>query len=100
LEDLPQEILIRIICGVEHDDLKHLLLVSKSMKEATLIAKQSHFAFSTPRKTLSFPKADEFYSTDNDDIEAAPNAPKQSRLPRNRLTPKKLSAISVALFAA
>ncbi|KAL8460165.1 hypothetical protein ACS0TY_031900 [Phlomoides rotata] len=93
LEDLPQEILIKILCGVEHDDLKKLLFVSKSIKEATLVAKESHFAFSTPKKTVGFQKFDFF----NDSIEI--EAPKQSRVPRRRLSPKKLTDISVALFS-
>ncbi|KAK4485171.1 hypothetical protein RD792_007784 [Penstemon davidsonii] len=97
LENLPQEILIRIICGVEHDDLKRLFFVSKSIREATLIAKQSHFAYNTPKKTLRFAKVDEFGDF-NEEVEA-PNAPKQCRVPRSRLTAKKLADISVALFS-
>ncbi|KAG8385626.1 hypothetical protein BUALT_Bualt03G0064600 [Buddleja alternifolia] len=97
LEDLPQEILIRILCGVEHDDLKRLFFVSKAIREATLIAKQSHFAYSTPRKTVGFPNMVDF--GDFSEVEA-PNAPKQSRVPRSRLSAKKLADISVALFAS
>ncbi|KAL8032711.1 hypothetical protein ABFS82_13G114200 [Erythranthe guttata] len=97
LEDLPQEILIRILCGVEHDDLKTLFFVSKAIREATLVAKQSHFAFNTPSKTVGFQSVDHF--CEFDEIEA-PNAPKQSRVLRSRLTAKKLSDISVALFAS
>ncbi|KAL0407339.1 UNVERIFIED_CONTAM: F-box protein [Sesamum latifolium] len=97
LEDLPQEILIRILCCVEHDDLKRLFFVSRAMREATSIAKKSHFAFSTPRKTLPFPKVDDF--AEFDDVEA-PNAPKQQRVRLSRLSAKKLADISVALFAS
>ncbi|KAL0353155.1 UNVERIFIED_CONTAM: F-box protein [Sesamum angustifolium] len=97
LEDLPQEILIRILCGVEHDDLKRLFFVSKAIREATLIAKQSHFAYSTPRKTVGFQNVE--YFGDFNEVEA-PNAPKHSRVPRYRLTAKKLADISVALFAS
>ncbi|KAL3820599.1 hypothetical protein ACJIZ3_006504 [Penstemon smallii] len=87
LENLPQEILIRILCGVEHDDLKSLYF--------TLIAKQSHFAYNTPRKTLQFAKVEEF-SDFNEKVEA-PNAPK---VLRSKLTAKKLADISVALFSS
>ncbi|XP_057764646.1 F-box protein At1g61340-like [Salvia miltiorrhiza] len=93
LEDLPQEILIRILCGVEHDDLKRLFFVSKAIREASVIAKQSHFAYSTPRKTVGFKSLDELMEME------APNAPKQSRAPRQRLSVKNLADISVALFA-
>ncbi|PIN18576.1 hypothetical protein CDL12_08765 [Handroanthus impetiginosus] len=98
LENLPQEILIRILCGVEHDDLKRLFFVSKAIREATLIAKQTHFAYSTPRKTVGFKNFD-FFGDFNEEVEA-PNAPKQSRIPRRRLSAKKLSEISVSLFAS
>ncbi|XP_022870113.1 F-box protein SKIP27-like [Olea europaea var. sylvestris] len=96
LEALPQDVLIRILCGVEHDDLKRLVLVSKSIRDATLIAKRWHFAYSTPRKTVGFQNVEDM--REFNDIEA-PNAPKQSRVPRSRLSSKKLAAISVALFA-
>lgn len=95
LEHLPQEILITILCGVEHDDLKRLFFVSNAIREATLIAKQSHFAYSTPRKTIGFRNMGT--SEDFNEVEA-PNAPKQSRVPRFRLSKKKLEDISVVLF--
>ncbi|GMP74880.1 hypothetical protein CsSME_00032148 [Camellia sinensis var. sinensis] len=34
LEALPQDILIRILCNVDHDDLKQLFHVSKPIREA------------------------------------------------------------------
>uniref|UniRef100_A0A6N2KPS9 F-box domain-containing protein n=1 Tax=Salix viminalis TaxID=40686 RepID=A0A6N2KPS9_SALVM len=40
LESLPQDILIRVLCGVDHDDLKQLFHVSKVIREATSIAKE------------------------------------------------------------
>lgn len=46
---------------------------------------------------MGFQNFDFFY--ESLDIEA-PNAPKQSRVPRKRLSPKKLSDISVALFGS
>ncbi|CDO99633.1 unnamed protein product [Coffea canephora] len=98
LEALPQDVLIRILCGVEHDDLKRLFFVSKSLREATLIAKQWHFAYSTPRKTLGFPNAIDLENLDEfNEIE---QAPRQVRIPRARLSSKKLADISVALFTS
>ncbi|KAG6594628.1 F-box protein, partial [Cucurbita argyrosperma subsp. sororia] len=97
LETLPQEILIRILCGVDHDDLKQLIRISKTISEATLIAKQWHFAYSTPSKVRAFRSAFEFdNSSDLDEIEA-PNAPTTKRF--RSLNRKKLADISVALFA-
>ncbi|CAI9772860.1 unnamed protein product [Fraxinus pennsylvanica] len=97
LEALPQDVLIRILCGVEHDDLKRLVFVSKSIRDATLITKQWHFAFSTPRKSVGFQNVEDL--GEFNDVEA-PNAPKQSRVPRSRLSAKKLADISVAMFAS
>ncbi|XP_052183182.1 F-box protein SKIP27-like [Diospyros lotus] len=95
LEALPQDVLIRVLCGVDHDDLKQLFRVSKTIKEATLIAKQWHFAYSTPAKTSAFWNSIDL--EDTGDIEA-PNGPKQFRPRRSRLSGKSLASISLALF--
>lgn len=95
LEALPQDILIRILCGVEHDDLKRLFFVSKTIRETTVIAKQTHFAYNTPMKSRRFQSVDIFGEFDEGE---APNAPKQLRVPRSKLCKKKLAGISVALF--
>ncbi|XP_022892247.1 F-box protein At1g61340-like [Olea europaea var. sylvestris] len=97
LEALPQDVLIRILCGVEHDDLKRLVFVSKTLRDATLIAKQWHFAYSTPRKTIGFQNVGNL--CEFNEVEA-PNAPKQLRVPRSRLSAKKLADISVTLFSS
>ncbi|EOY28420.1 hypothetical protein QUC31_013017 [Theobroma cacao] len=99
LESLPQDVLIRIICGVDHKDLKQLFNVSKSIREATVIAKQSHFAYSTPTKIKAFRTSIDFEeSSDLDDIEA-PNAPKLKLRFQRKINRRKLADISVALFA-
>lgn len=94
LEALPLDILLRVLCNVRHSDLTQLLLVSKAVQEATLIAKELHFTFSTPSK----PKI----KGDGDlggGIET-PNAPKRSRIAKSRLNDKKLASIAVALFVS
>lgn len=101
LESVPQDILIRILCGVDHDDLKRLFHVSSSIREATLIAKKSHFAYSTPSKIRAFGNTiDLDDSKEFVESEEAPNAPKQPRPRRSRLNHKKLADISVALFSS
>ncbi|KAI8537079.1 hypothetical protein RHMOL_Rhmol10G0307100 [Rhododendron molle] len=45
---------IRILCGVDHGDLKRLFNVSKMFREATLVARKWHFAYNTPVKTSVF----------------------------------------------
>ncbi|GMJ13329.1 F-box stress induced 2 [Hibiscus trionum] len=98
LESLPQDVLVRIICGVDHEDLKQLFNVSKSIREVTVIVKQSYFAYSTPTKMEAFRTFIDFEeSNELDDIEAS-NAPRQWRSHRS-INKKKLVAISVALFA-
>lgn len=101
LEALPKDILIKIVCRVDHDDLKSLFHASRALREASIIAKGWHFDFSTPRKTLPFLRAFDLEELgDNDEVEKAPNAPMQSKTARSRLSSKKLADISVALFAS
>ncbi|KAL6206962.1 hypothetical protein ACLB2K_024207 [Fragaria x ananassa] len=99
LEALPQEILIKILCGVDHEDLKQLFHVSKAIREATIIAKKWHFAYSTPRKIRAFRTKIDF-SESNEDLDEieAPNAPRQQRLHRALPSRKKLEEISVNLL--
>ncbi|KAK9051747.1 hypothetical protein SSX86_028375 [Deinandra increscens subsp. villosa] len=100
LEALPQDVLIRVLCGVEHDDLKRLFRVSKPIKEAAMIAKKLHFAYSTPKKVPAFRCSIDQSLPDGSDEVEAPNAPKQSRVARSRLDKGKLASLSVALFAS
>ncbi|XP_065879249.1 F-box protein At1g61340-like [Euphorbia lathyris] len=98
IESLPQDILIRILCGVDHDDLKQLFHVSTVVREAALVAEKLHFAYSTPTKakTRGFRTPIEF---GEDEIEA-PNAPRIDRKSNSRLNGKKLAELSVQLFAS
>ncbi|PSS24692.1 F-box protein [Actinidia chinensis var. chinensis] len=101
LEAMPQDILVMILCGVGHEDLKQLFHVSKQIREATLVAKKMHFEYSTPTKSLAFRNSIDLGDVEKDfeEIEA-PNAPKQIRTYRSRLRGKKLADISVALFSS
>lgn len=66
-----------------------------------MIAKQWHFAYSTPRKTRGFRSAIDFQDCGGEvDEIVSPNAPKRTRLLRSRLSQEKLESISVALFAS
>ncbi|CAM8988156.1 unnamed protein product [Rhodiola kirilowii] len=95
-EALPQELLIRVLCGVEHDDLKQLMLVSKSVKEAALVAKKMHFEYSTPRKIKAFRNPVEINDI-GEEIEV-PNAPRQCRIGKRRISLKTKEDLAVALF--
>ncbi|XP_031500980.1 F-box protein At1g61340-like isoform X2 [Nymphaea colorata] len=99
LEALPLDVLI--MCGVEYDDLMQLFLVSKGIREAALIAKESHFAFSTPkpkRRATRSNSSDSFgpSSLKLDETEA-PNAPIRREYWKTRAG-KKFAEISVNLF--
>lgn len=66
----------------------------------TLIAKQWHFAYSTPRKVRAFRTKIDFSDSNEDDLEdiEAPNAPRQQKLHRPLPSRKKLEEISVNLL--
>lgn len=59
------------------------------VNDQIVIAKQWHFAYSTPTKKLAFRDPVEFEDWGELDEVEAPNAPKQSRVPQSRLTGKK-----------
>ncbi|CAH8337595.1 unnamed protein product [Eruca vesicaria subsp. sativa] len=91
---------IRVLCHVDHDDLARLKRVSKTIRNAVLEAKKSHFDFSTPRKTLPFRDPISILEkdsslSDRDDAIEPPNAPIQRRKLNSR---SDLSRISMVLF--
>ncbi|RLN35495.1 hypothetical protein C2845_PM03G09760 [Panicum miliaceum] len=94
LESLPQDVLIKVLCKVNHSDLRQLLLVSKPVNEATTVARELHFKFATPSSKAGF-RGDE----DGDD-EDGPGAPRQRRVARSRLRGKNLESIAVNLSAS
>ncbi|KAG5246878.1 F-box protein [Salix suchowensis] len=88
LESLPQDILIRVLCGVDHDDLKQLFHVSKVIREAH------------PEEVSGFRTLFDFENPSELDEIEAPNAPKQRRSCKSQLNRKSIADISVALFAS
>ncbi|CAH8333227.1 unnamed protein product [Eruca vesicaria subsp. sativa] len=100
LESLHQDILIRVLCHVDHGDLERLKRVSKTIRNAVLEAKKSHFDYTTPKKTLSF--RDPLVILDQDsnsnglsDQDEPPNAPTRMK---NVSRESDLSKISMVLF--
>ncbi|XP_052161803.1 F-box protein At4g05010-like [Oryza glaberrima] len=95
LESLPQDVLIKVLCKVNHSDLRALLLVSKQVSEATVVAREQHFAFATPSSKAALRGGEE-------EEEEAPGAPKlQRRVARSSpVWGKNLASISVNLFEA
>ncbi|KAL1365049.1 hypothetical protein HN51_013155 [Arachis hypogaea] len=100
LEALPLDILIRVLCGVDHEDLEQLLHVSKTISEAAEVAKRFHFEYSTPKKKTfdSFHSSINFNDAKGFEEIVTPKAP--LRKSKSRLNSGKLASISVALFAS
>ncbi|KAK7400483.1 hypothetical protein VNO78_11691 [Psophocarpus tetragonolobus] len=99
LETLPLDILIRVLCGVDHEDLRQLVRVSKTIREATEIARWMHFEYSTPKKkTFVLGGAFDIEGANGFEESEAPNAPLRKR--QSKLIGKNLASISVALFAS
>ncbi|WVZ66344.1 hypothetical protein U9M48_015581 [Paspalum notatum var. saurae] len=95
LESLPQDVLIKILCKVNHSDLRPLLQVSKPINEATIVARETHFKFATPSAKSVF--RDGECGEDEDD---GPGAPKQHRVARPLFPGKNLESIAVNLSAS
>ncbi|RDY12736.1 F-box protein, partial [Mucuna pruriens] len=99
LEALPLDILVQVLCGVDHEDLKQLFRVSKTIREAVLIAKKLHFEYRTPKKkTSAFLTPFDMEDVNEFQEIEAPNAPLKKS--KSRLNGKKLADISIALFAS
>ncbi|GFZ06258.1 hypothetical protein Acr_18g0004280 [Actinidia rufa] len=92
LEALPLDILTRILCGVNHDDLDQLFHVSKMIREAALVANQLHFAYRTPIKTSTFQNSFDFGNVAKFEEVEAPNAPKQFRTSESETDLSQLSS--------
>ncbi|OIV94337.1 hypothetical protein TanjilG_21677 [Lupinus angustifolius] len=97
LEALPIDLLVKVLCGADHEDLEQLFNVSKTIREASKMAKRLHFEYSTPKKkTFAFHTAIDMEHVNGfEDIEA-PSAP--LRKYRSTLNGKNLSSISIVLF--
>ncbi|KQK15768.1 F-box protein SKIP27 [Brachypodium distachyon] len=92
LESLPQDVLVKVLCKVNHSDLRQLLLVSKLVSEATVVAKELHFAFATPSKAA--------VRGEEEEEDEGPGAPKQHRVARSRHRGKNLASLAVNLSAS
>ena len=97
LESVPQDILIRILCGVDHDDLKQLFRGSSIIRDATITTRKSHFAYSTPSKVFVFRDSLDWEEPSSFEERQTPNAPKQSRRGRSRLKGKPSFATTLFL---
>ena len=97
LKSVPRDILIRILCGVDHDDLKQLFRGSSTIRDTTITARNSHFAYSTPSNVFVFRDSLDWEEPSSFEERQTPNAPKQSRRGRSRLKGKPSFAIALFL---
>ncbi|KAG0460427.1 hypothetical protein HPP92_020724 [Vanilla planifolia] len=51
LESLPIELLVKILCHLHHDQLRAVFHVSSRIRTAVMIAKQTHFNYTTPDRS-------------------------------------------------
>lgn len=92
LEELPFDLLLRIVCSLEHDDLRPVSLVCKRLMKAVCIAQRYHFSFTTPHREKKG-KSAQLYLSDEGQLTLkgglagtfirppTPNAPKHSTRP-------------------
>jgi len=94
LESLPEDVLIKVLCKVNHSDLRQLLLVSKPVSQATIVAKELHFAFATPTAKVGFRDEE---CLEEGELQWAPR-PRQRRVAGwSRLGGKDVAGIAVNL---
>ncbi|KAH7331252.1 hypothetical protein KP509_20G022300 [Ceratopteris richardii] len=95
LEELPFDLLLRIVCCLEHDDLRFVSLVCKRLYRAVTIAKQTHFCFRTPHREKRGRMVKIYLSQDDQSpsqrglskafvCPSTPSAPKHSARPAGR----------------
>ncbi|KMZ62865.1 hypothetical protein ZOSMA_43G00470 [Zostera marina] len=89
LQSMPQEVLVQILCGVNQSDLSRLIFVSKAIKEAALLAKETYFAFRTPKREAEF---------ENGGDQASPIVPNAPKVDRKQTKYKSWFDIAVVLF--
>ncbi|KAL8130410.1 hypothetical protein V2J09_019565 [Rumex salicifolius] len=101
LESLPLDVLIKIISGVNHEDLNQLFEVSEIISQAAKVAREFHFAFTTPTKVAAFrTPISPMEFLHNEEEAEPPNAPLRKPGRRRFVGKKKTADISVALFAS
>lgn len=114
LETLPVELLVKIMCHLDHDHLKAVFHVSQKIRKAVIQARNLHFNFTTPVRRKQMLKTSSSNCNDHgllsrrtssygdgiDDSLPPPNtpcAPKYcSRLPS--IAPSDLQEITTVLF--
>ncbi|XP_060193806.1 F-box protein At4g35930-like [Lycium barbarum] len=112
LESLPLDLLVNILCHLQHDQLKAVFHVSQKIRKAVILARQLHFNYTTPYKirqdmsgTMTPLPTDHWPFASKGDGKGAcvhsprtPQAPKHGPKPPSRLKFIEMEQIATALF--
>ncbi|KAI3808393.1 hypothetical protein L1987_24343 [Smallanthus sonchifolius] len=112
LESLPMELLVKILCHLQHDQLRAVFHVSERVRKAVVIARQFYFNYTTPDRSrqeilcTATPLPPEHYpfaskgDGKNKDFKlpATPKAPRHGPRPPSRLKLTEMRQIAAVLF--
>lgn len=112
LESLPLDLLVSIVCHLQHDQLKAVFHVSQKIRKAVILARQLHFNYATPDRmrkdmlgTTTPPPNDHCPFASQGDGKGTwvhsprtPQAPKHGPKPPSRLNFIEREQIAAVLF--
>ncbi|KAI3704509.1 hypothetical protein L1987_74731 [Smallanthus sonchifolius] len=112
LESLPMELLVKILCHLQHDHLRAVFHVSEKVRKAVVIARQFYFNYTTPDKsrqemlctatplpTKHWPFVSKGDGKSKDfKLPATPKAPRHGPRPPSRLKLTEMRQIAAVLF--
>ncbi|MCO5614917.1 hypothetical protein L7F22_069202 [Adiantum nelumboides] len=105
LEELPFDLLLRIVCCLEHDDLRPVSLACKRLLRAVTIAQRCHFSYTTPNRAKEGKSAQIYLSSDEQMASQGTLArtfirPPTPNAPRHSTRPAELRFGDVCPFAS
>ncbi|XP_055806310.1 F-box protein At4g35930-like [Solanum dulcamara] len=112
LESLPLDLLVNILCHLQHDQLKAVFHVSQKIRKAVILARQFHFNYTTPDRrrqdmlgTMTPHPTDQHPFASKGDGKGAwdhtpltPQAPKHGPKPPSRLKFIEMEQVAAVLF--
>ncbi|KAK4368156.1 hypothetical protein RND71_011948 [Anisodus tanguticus] len=112
LESLPLDLLVKILCHLQHDQLKAVFHVSQKIRKAVILARQYYFNYTTPNRmqqdmlgTITPLPTDHWPFASKGDGKGAcvhsprtPQAPKHGPKPPSRLKFIEMEQIATVLF--
>ncbi|CAI9110975.1 OLC1v1011096C1 [Oldenlandia corymbosa var. corymbosa] len=112
LESLPSDLLIKILCHLEHDQLRPVFHVSQKIRKAVIQARQFYFNYTTPDRTrqemlriMTPLPTDRWPFMSREDVKGlplprphTPKAPRHGPRPPSRLKFTEMRQIAAVLF--